>query len=193
MSMELYVGAAKAEVEILRITAAIRLPNASKMKRFKGRRGIMHIVTRGEIEAADLERIRAGYGPRIPIERLRRLEGRTSFVVSGYDQDERELYEIPEVRRYFIGAFRRCPALIPTADLRNECFRIAILCVLGNLIVVRKQGEPPQLHVHEEELHRFFTDHLRPQASLHKRLGWSRTKGATQLQALADYLGIQEP
>jgi hypothetical protein len=192
MRMELYVGAAKAEIEILRITAALRWPDASKRKRFQGPREIMHIVTRGEIESRDLKRICAGYGPRIRIERLQHLEGRTSFVVSGYDQDERELYEIPEVRRYFIGAFRRCPALIPAADLRNECFRIAILCVLGNLIVVRKQGKPPQLHVHEEELHRFFMDRLRPQATLHKRIGWCRTKGATQLQALADYLGIQE-
>jgi len=193
MSMELYLGAAKAEVEIQRITVAVQSLNASKMKRFQGPRGILHIVTRGEIEAEDLKRIRAGYGPRIPIERLRHLEGRTSLVVSGYDQDERELYEIPEVRHYFIGAFRRCPALIPTADLRNECFRIAILCILGNLIVVRKQGEPPQLHVHQEELHQFFMDCLRPQANLHKRIGWSRTRGARQLQALADYLGIQEP
>lgn len=193
MSFQHYLGAAKAEIEIQRLTAAANSANACESKQFQGKRGILHLVTRQEIETGDVTRIATGFGPRIPGDRLEYLEGRTSLVISGYDQDERELYEIPEVRGYLIDAFRRCPALIHSADLRNDCFRIAIFCVLPNLIVVRRQGDLPEIHIHEEELSRFFMGCLRGQCVLHKRLGWSRTKGVKQLRTLADYLGIYEP
>lgn len=43
------------------------------------------------------------------------------------------------------------------------------------------------------ELEAFFMAHLRAQASMHKRLGWSRARGVQELQTLEDYLGIHEP
>ena len=187
---EMYLGAAKAEIEILRLTAAVKSPHACTMKQFRGRRGIMHLVTRREVESGDLKRFAAGFGPRIREDRLEYFKARTSFVISGYDQDERELYEIPEVRSFFIDAFNRCPGLIPAADLRNDCFRIAILSVLPNLLVARRPGGRPVIHISENDLNKFFMDRLRGQCVLHKRLGWSRTKGVKQLKTLADYLGI---
>lgn len=105
MSFELYVGAAKAEIEIQRLTAAAKSANTSARKQFRGKRGILHLVIRQEVETKNLTRLSAGFGPRVPADRLQYLEGRTSFVISGYDQDERELYEIPEVRSYLMMLF----------------------------------------------------------------------------------------
>lgn len=191
MTIDLYPGVGKAETEIQRITELATLPNAAALPVFRGRRGILHITTRHEVESMDFSRLVASLGPGAELERIRHLLGRTSYTISGYGDDARELYEIPEVRRFYSTSFDLCPALIVAADLRNECLRAVIFCVLENLNVIHRLdtdrvGVQAESHV----LEAFFLALLRSQAAFHKRLGWSRPHGGEELKSLEDYLGI---
>lgn len=193
MKTEIYAGAGKSEVEIRRITEMAHSPISAILSEFRGPRGLVYLATRAEVEAGDIARLTASYGHPASRRRINHIHGRTSFTVAGYEHDDRELYEIPEVRRFYTLAFRRCPVLLHAADLRNDCLRVAVLCVISNLAVIHRAQWQPEVQVDSQELERFFMKHLRSQAVLHKMLGWPAQIGKERLQILADYLGIHEP
>ncbi len=193
MKTEIYAGAGKSEVELRRITEMANSPIAAILAEFRGPRGLVYLATRTEVEAGDITRLAASYGHPASRRRISHIHGRTSFTIAGYEHDDRELFEIPEVRRFYALTFRSCPVLLHAADLRNECLRIAVLCVISNLTVIRRAQWQPEVQVDSRELERFFMEHLRRQAALHKMLGWSRQLGKERLQILADYLGIRAP
>lgn len=60
------------------------------------------IVSRGSVEACDIEPLLARLDPLTDSRRMALYwQGTLGFYFEGWDQDPRELYEIPEVRTYF--------------------------------------------------------------------------------------------
>lgn len=89
--------------------------------------------------------------------RLARLRGRIHFAIDGYGEDDRELFEIPEVRSFFAALLKRLPCGIyfaSTVDPRPIQFLAA--CTCDPLLVVRTlvNGEVG-VQTEEVPLHRF--------------------------------------
>jgi hypothetical protein len=59
-------------------------------------------LTRDEVEAGSVERFFLGIAREAEARGgVARIQGRIGFFISGYEKDPRELFEIPQVRRYF--------------------------------------------------------------------------------------------
>lgn len=83
-------------------------------------------IPRDEIEQCDTDRIA------ILIGKMSVGEMRSSvrFWVSGYDEDPRELGEIPDVREYFQQLYKRVPALFYWVDLRSQTVDLLAMALL---------------------------------------------------------------
>lgn len=86
---------------------------------------------------------------------VRRLQGRVSILFEGYDDDPREVYEIPEVRRFLGTLDRRFPYWLYFLTTIQNNLRVVTFC----LVRVRVLG-PGQIWVDTDDLERFLLSHL---------------------------------
>jgi hypothetical protein len=190
MTSDLYTGAGKAETEIRRITELYQSVAGIILESIGQKSGLVHIVTRDEVNMRDRRRLACGFGPRVSLERLYFTAGRTSFTVCGYEDDEREIFEIPAIRRFYATAFRLCPGLLTAADLRNDCLRAATFCLMKNLTIVRRADRHPQVRFDAEEMKRFLKKARKSQTAIHRLLGWPEDEIAKYWETLEDYFEI---
>jgi len=89
--------------------------------------------------------------------RMARLRGRIHWAIDGYGDDDRELFEIPEVRSFFTAMLKHLPCGIffsPATDGRPIQFLAA--CTCDPLLVVRaRDSKEICLQTQEKPLHRF--------------------------------------
>lgn len=57
--------------------------------------------------------------------------GKLLLTVSGYDFEEREIYQIPEVREYMMKIINDCPYFIYFLTTEEYCANIFIFCILN--------------------------------------------------------------
>jgi hypothetical protein len=69
---------------------------------------------------------------------LERNRNRVQFQVIGFNDDPRELYEIPEVREYFKQLFQREPALFYWLDV--DAHMLLLLCLMLYEPVISAEG-----------------------------------------------------
>jgi hypothetical protein len=102
--------------------------------------GIVHVTTRDEVESLDTSRFLATFGPKAGRKQLRRLRANVHFTVAGYDGTDAELYEIPEVRKFYRRIHRLQPAWPFFARLDCPCLFSVFLCLMPNFTVLRSGG-----------------------------------------------------
>jgi len=170
------LGAGKAEVALKH---AISRPELSGML----------ILHRSEIETGWIPGLQSQLGPEADPQDLSILAGSTIITIEGYIDDDREIYEIPEIRDYFksqnsVWAPWLFAGTIFTADL----FAIVLAC-LPTITCCRRNG---RLHVKwlEEEMLAFLKQSLPTAAWLHDRAGIKKERGCAQLMAAAAYIGL---
>lgn len=149
----------------------------------------MLILHRSEIETGWIPGLQSQLGPEADPQDLSILAGSTIITIEGYIDDDREIYEIPEIRGYFkrqnkIWAPWLFAGTIFTADL----FAIVLAC-LPTITCCRRNGH---LHIKwvEEEMLAFLQKSLPAAAVLHSRAGIKKEKGCAQLKAAAAYVGL---
>ncbi len=188
----IYTGIGKTEVELRRIAEEVSGRGWRKpAKASLGDPGIIYVITREEIEALDLKRFLANFGPRVSVKRLRQIAGRISFTVHGYEDREEEIFEIPEVREYFRIAHKRWPCWLFTADVRTACFHSVILSVLPNLNIMRVPATGiNQAQTSFKDLETFFKESLVASALMEAKAGISMDTVEKRIEALMAYVGL---
>jgi len=91
------------------------------------------VVSRTEIERRDHRRFLGEFVLHIEYEQLQSLHGKVSFVVTGYDDQPDELFEIRAVRDYFTCLQIYWPCWHYYADHTNNCFKMVACCIMGDL------------------------------------------------------------
>lgn len=61
---------------------------------------------------------------------LAAMMGTMDFEIYGYESDPRELYQIPEVRRFYAGLDHAWPYWAYFCNLKSETFMVMLLCCL---------------------------------------------------------------
>jgi hypothetical protein len=123
----------------------------------EGRAGpLVLAATRQDVEAGELEPIARLLLPLTIPETARQAKGRVLFGIKGYEDDPRQLWEIPEVRRWM----RQLDAVFPfwfyfldTGPRSTLSFVAFSLCAY--------EEEPGGPRIPPEELHRFLGEHFR--------------------------------
>jgi hypothetical protein len=87
------------------------------------------------LEFWDLPRIaRAG--------RLREMFGKVLFSISGYDHDERAIFEIPEVRNYLRRLTDAWPYFFYADNLKTPFLCELIKCIVPSVVVAATDADP---------------------------------------------------
>jgi hypothetical protein len=75
------------------------------------------------------------------IEVIKKLRDGVIMTVAGYDEDPREIYEIPEIRRYWTEAQRQCPTvLFFAASAYPPSLQAIFACLASRLEITRQKG-----------------------------------------------------
>ncbi len=74
--------------------------------------------------------------------RLHDMFGKVRFMVDGYNDDERELFEISEVRNFLSQLTDKWPYFFYAADLEDRFLNYLIKCLVPRLSVVRAPNMP---------------------------------------------------
>lgn len=153
--------------------------------------GIHYSIRREEIEAGDLSRMIDNFGPRVAVKRLRRIRGKVHFTVAGYENAKEEIFEIPEIRRYFAQAHRLWPHWIYTASVNTPCLMAVALSLCRDLTVARTDGAIA-VKVEPGGLVDFFSSSFSVVALMLHAAQVSEATGMRQIDAVGKYLGIPE-
>jgi hypothetical protein len=102
----------------------------------------MYEFTRDEVAAMDFRHFLSLYGrDRVPSGPcLAALQGAVTLVVGGYDDDPRELWEIPEVRRFFQALLKAWPYAPYFCDLGNGSMISMFQSCLNSIMTRRVDG-----------------------------------------------------
>lgn len=186
----IYAGIGKTNIELERLAKqAASMSSANNAE--TDRHGIVYVISREEIERSDHTRFFANFGPGTDKRRLREIEGGISFTICGYEGRPEELFEVPEVRQYFLQAHQYWPCWLFAADVRTSCFHMVVLSILQNLHIIREADSGLcRVQAPHHEIEAFFAQSLAPAALLDKRAGIGKRRGASRIQAMANYLGI---
>lgn len=98
-------------------------------------------ASRNEITNRDTRRLIHALRPDQPADDLTRRRGRVLILTEGYDDDPREIYEIPEVRWFWRAVSTRSPTLLFFAAEAYPTAAMALwLCVAERLLLTRISG-----------------------------------------------------
>ena len=86
---------------------------------------------------------------------VRRLQGRVSLLFEGYDDDPREVYEIPEVRWFCATLDRRFPYWLYFLTTIQDNLKVVAFCLVRVRVL-----RPGQIWVDPDDLERFLLSHL---------------------------------
>ncbi len=71
---------------------------------------------------------------------IRELRCNIRFAIQGFDGDQREVYEVPEIRAFFSGVVALCPYWFYFCDLRDQAnLQMIAACSCEPLRVLRKK------------------------------------------------------
>lgn len=130
-------------------------------------------VTRKEIQASDIRRHLRSFDTRLPADLLDALRNRVVTLVAGYDSDPREIYEIPEVRRYFAKLARNgAPLLFFAAAAYPPSLRAIAACIAERVVIRRAKGsDQVEVLLERNALKPFLDENLMQYLFLSDRLG----------------------
>ena len=72
---------------------------------------------------------------------LRAMVGGMIFSLAGYESDERELFAIGEVRRFYRAFHEAWPYWLYFCDLEQDDLRTMTFCCLSSLVLIQPRGQ----------------------------------------------------
>ena len=183
----LSIGAGKTNPTVRSLTAhpMVYTSSSGKTKRMGE---IVYVTTREEVERLDLSRFMANFGIHQSRSKLRQLRGRIIYTINGYD-NEAEIYEISEVRRFYSAVHVLWPCWLFTACLASASLRVIALSVVSNMSVARS-GNECRTRIPGQDIKKFFIESLPAAGLLFARTGISTQHGSKYLKYVANHLGI---
>lgn len=98
-------------------------------------------ASRKQVRARDTLWHLEAFDANAPKEELQRRRDGVIMTVSGYDQDPREVYEIPEVRSYWTKVQRQCPTILFfAASEYPPALQAIFACIALRVEIMRKKG-----------------------------------------------------
>ena len=123
--------------------------------------------------------------------RLARMQGAISFLVEGYDNDPRELYEIPEVRTFYSRFFDQWPYWLFFCALHNEGLAMMVACRTSNLQSFKRPGEATVgLNLSVGDMVQFLSEAFPPMNMMFERAKLPDARIAEQTRAVFDYFQL---
>lgn len=154
---------------------------------------IIYQFSRDKAERGDFRNFLSLYGlDKLPTgRRLRLLMNSFVFCIEGYDDDPREIHDIPEIRRFYSAFHDAWPYWLYFCNLDSDILRSMVMCCMDSIVSIKVDGQP---HVGVEydplNLLRFLSGDFAPmnlicdRGQMFERLIYDRSK------AVFEYFGL---
>jgi len=105
---------------------------------------IFYQFSRSKVERGDFSDFLGRFAPdHLPTgRRLREMMDSMVFCVEGYDDDEREIHTIPEVRSFYRAFHDAWPYWLYFCNLDQDVLRTMVLCCLEAITEIKVEGHP---------------------------------------------------
>jgi hypothetical protein len=105
---------------------------------------------------------------------LATMMGKFQFLVDGWNDDPQELYNIPEVRKFYQHFHKVWPYWFYFCDLGTETLTMMALCLMPNLSSFKRLGQPlAKVEYDPLELLGFISRNFAPLNLMMERAGMS--------------------
>jgi hypothetical protein len=105
---------------------------------------VFYQFSRSKVERGDFSDFLGRFAPdHLPTgRRLREMMDSMVLCVEGYDDDERELHTIPEVRRFYRAFHEAWPYWLYFCNLEQDTLKSMVLCCLPSIAAMKVDGRP---------------------------------------------------
>lgn len=149
--------------------------------------------SRPKVERCDFSHFLGLYAPdKLPTgSRLRETMDRMIFVISGYDDDAREVHTIPEVRRFYTAFHQAWPYWLYFCDLHTEALKMMVMCCLPSFAAMKVDGSPNVAVKYDPlELLRFVSNDFGPMNTMCERAEMPERMIYDRSKAIFEYFGM---
>lgn len=95
--------------------------------------------------------------------RLRMMMNSVLFCIQGYEQDDREIHSIPEIRSFYRAFHEQWPYWLYFCNLDDDNLKMMVLCCLDSFIAVKRDGHSEvQVEFDVKELLAFLSRDFAP-------------------------------
>ncbi len=113
------------------------------------------------------------------------------MFIEGYDDDPREIYAIPEVRKFYQQLWQRWPYWLYFCNLDAENLMMMVMCCLDSLEALKVQGrDQVQVCVEPLEVLQFISGGFVPVNEMCERAGMSERQIFDRTKALFEYFNL---
>ena len=146
---------------------------------------IFYQFSRSKVERCDFSHFLSLYAPdKLPTgSRLREMMDRMMFGIEGYDEDQREVHSIPEIRRFYTAFHEAWPYWLYFCELETEALKMMVFCCLPSIAAMKVDGKPNVAVKYDPlELLRFVSNDFSPmnvmcdRAEMSERMIYDRSK-----------------
>lgn len=150
-----------------------------KLFEFPAAASICSTISRKEIEEVNVSPllellVQLGRSPKVFNLELRERLGCFGLFVSGYDEDDRELFEVPDVRAYFQKLHSLWPYGLFFFARSPETFQLLVLCNAGvRLLPQASPDSPRQVKIDKESVLDFLIESMPALSEVASQIGWT--------------------
>lgn len=141
---------------------------------------VVTTITRADIEAQNVVPALASLNKLVASKQaLDASNGTISLMVSGYDDDPRELYVIPEVRQYFHVLDDQFPYWFHVCARIDHTLRLLLMMLVEiEQVPQSPESSSAEARFSNDDLHLFLLHHIQTMNTLHTRHGFDEETSA---------------
>lgn len=123
--------------------------------------------------------------------RLRLMMNSILFCIQGYEQDDREIHSIPEIRDFYRAFHQQWPYWLYFCNLDDDTLKMMVLCCLDSFVAVKRDGQS-EVNVEPDvkELVAFLSRDFVPMNLIGERAGMFEDRIEQRTRAIFEYFGL---
>lgn len=154
---------------------------------------VFYQFSRSKVERGDFSHFLNLYSPdKLPSgRRLRGMMNSFVFCIEGWDDDEREIHSIPEIRRFYSAFHEAWPYWLYFCNLDTDTLRTMTMCCMNSLTAIKVDGSPQvQVEYEPMELLQFLARDLNHMNAMCDRGEMFESLIFDRSKAVFEYFGL---
>lgn len=154
---------------------------------------IVYEFSRFKVERGDFSHFLSQFAlEKLPTgRRLRLMLNSVLFCIQGYEQDDREIHSIPEVRSFYRAFHAQWPYWLYFCNLDDDTLKMMVLCCLDSFIAVKRDGSTEvQVEFDVKELLAFLSRDFAPMNLVCERAEMFEDRIEQRTKAIFEYFRL---
>ena len=154
---------------------------------------ILYQFSRDRVEAGDAKDFLSRFGDSsLPTgKKLEAMMNSVALMIDGYNHDPREIYAIPEVRKFYKQLWEVWPYWLYFCNLDSENLMMMVMCCIESLDALKVKGQSQvKVSISPLEVVRFISGGFVPMNEMCERAGMSECQIFDRTKAVFEYFNL---